>query len=320
MKDRVVCPFYGKSDDLCDVGCGYISPHDVNMIIKYCSTHHTECMKFRELEERYPVLLAAAVREANEATTGEPAVWKGPQGPPEVKPFRINWPLPFLLHWVSAFNSQTFNQQKETNTMANQNVQVSSSALALHDTTANPAPLGLLGFGMTTVLLNLHNAGFFGLDAMILGMGIFYGGLGQILVGIMEWKKNNTFGATAFTSYGLFWLSLVALIVLPKTGFGAAPQASAMTAYLAMWGLFSAVLFIGTFRLNKALVFVFGSLTILFGLLVAAEATGNPMLKTIAGYEGIVCGLSAIYTGMAQVMNEVYGRTVAPLGDLKKAA
>ena len=320
MKDRVVCPFYAKSDDLCDVGCGYISPHDVNMIIKYCSTHHVECMKFRELEERYPVLLAAAVREANEATAGEPAVWQGPQGPPEVKPFRINWPLPFLLHWVSAFNRQTFNQQKETTTMANQNVQVSNSALALHDTTANPAPLGLLGFGMTTVLLNLHNAGFFALDAMILGMGIFYGGLGQILVGIMEWKKNNTFGATAFTSYGLFWLSLVALIVLPKTGFGAAPQASAMTAYLAMWGLFSAVLFIGTFRLNKALVFVFGSLTILFGLLVAAEATGNPMLKTIAGYEGIVCGLSAIYTGMAQVMNEVFGRTVAPLGDLKKAA
>ena len=142
--------------------------------------------------------------------------------------------------------------------MANQTI--ASSSLSLHDTTANPAPLGLLGFGMTTILLNLHNAGFFGFDAMILGMGIFYGGLGQILVGIMEWKKNNTFGATAFTSYGLFWLSLVALVILPKTGFGAAPQASAMVAYLSMWGLFSAVLFIGTFRLNKALVFVFGTL------------------------------------------------------------
>jgi succinate-acetate transporter protein len=200
--------------------------------------------------------------------------------------------------------------------MANQTI--ASSSLSLHDTTANPAPLGLLGFGMTTVLLNLHNAGFFALDAMILGMGIFYGGLGQILVGIMEWKKNNTFGATAFTSYGLFWLSLIALIVLPKTGFGQAPQASAMVAYLTMWGLFSAVLFIGTFRISRALVFVFGSLTILFFLLAAGDATGNATLKTIAGYEGIVCGLSAIYTGMAQVMNEVFGRTVAPLGVYKK--
>ena len=319
-ENRLVCHFYGKSDDLCDVGCGYISPHDVNVIIKYCSSHHADCMKFQELAERYPVLLAATVRETAAEPPVKPAARRRPGGKPVVKPFRVKWPLPYLFQYVSTFNRQTFNQEKEAAIMANQNVQVSSSPLALHDTTANPAPLGLLGFGMTTVLLNLHNAGFFALDAMILGMGIFYGGLGQILVGIMEWKKNNTFGATAFTSYGLFWLSLVALIVLPKTGFGAAPQASAMTAYLAMWGLFSAVLFIGTFRLNKALVFVFGSLTLLFALLAAAEATGNPMVKMIAGYEGIACGLSAIYTGMAQVMNEVFGRTVAPLGEAKKAS
>ncbi|PLX85399.1 MAG: hypothetical protein C0617_04735 [Desulfuromonas sp.] len=196
---------------------------------------------------------------------------------------------------------------------------VNASSLALHDTTANPAPLGLLGFGMTTVLLNLHNAGFFPLDTMILGMGIFYGGIGQILVGIMEWKKNNTFGATAFTSYGLFWLSLIALIVLPKTGWGEAPQPSAMTAYLTMWGLFTAVLFLGTFKLSRALQFVFGSLMILFFMLAAADATGNHALKTLAGWEGVLCGLSAIYTGMAQVLNEVFGRTVAPLGEVRKA-
>ncbi len=195
--------------------------------------------------------------------------------------------------------------------------QMSTSNLALNDTTANPAPLGLLGFGMTTVLLNLHNAGFFPLDAMILGMGIFYGGIGQIIVGIMEWKKNNTFGATAFTSYGLFWLSLVALIILPKTGFGQAPDASAMVAYLTMWGLFTAVLFIGTLRLNRALQVVFASLTVLFFLLAIGDATESHLIKTIAGWEGIFCGLSAIYTGLAQVLNEVYGRTVAPLGILK---
>ncbi len=94
----------------------------------------------------------------------------------------------------------------------------------LKDTTANPAPLGLLGFGMTTVLLNLHNAGFFELNSMILAMGICYGGAAQVIAGIMEWKKNNTFGATAFTSYGFFWLSLVALIVLPKLTFITRPH------------------------------------------------------------------------------------------------
>ena len=94
----------------------------------------------------------------------------------------------------------------------------------IKDTTANPAPLGLLGFGMTTVLLNLHNAGFFELNSMILAMGICYGGLAQVIAGSMEWKKGNTFAATAFISYGLFWLSLVTLIILPKSGLGAASE------------------------------------------------------------------------------------------------
>ena len=96
------------------------------------------------------------------------------------------------------------------------------------DLTANPAPLGLLGFGMTTVLLNLHNAGLIALGSMILAMGIFYGGLAQVIAGIQEWKKNNTFGATAFTSYGMFWLSLVALLFLPKLGLADATTKEAM--------------------------------------------------------------------------------------------
>jgi len=79
----------------------------------------------------------------------------------------------------------------------------------IKDTTANPAPLGLAAFGMMTVLLNLHNAGAYGLGSMVLGMGICYGGMAQVIAGIMEWKKGNTFGTTAFCSYGLFWLSFV---------------------------------------------------------------------------------------------------------------
>jgi uncharacterized protein len=185
------------------------------------------------------------------------------------------------------------------------------------DTTSNPAPLGLLGFGMTTVLLNLHNAGFYTLDTMILAMGIFYGGTAQVIAGIMEWKKGNTFGTTAFTSYGFFWLTLVALLVLPKMQWGAAPENAAMIAYLCMWGLFTGAMFIGTLKLNRALQFVFASLTILFFLLAIGDATGDATIKKIAGYEGIICGLSAMYTAMAQVLNEVYRKTVLPLGPVQ---
>lgn len=187
----------------------------------------------------------------------------------------------------------------------------------MKDTTANPAPLGLMGFGMTTVLLNMHNAGFFTLGSMILSMGIFYGGLAQVFAGIMEWKKGNTFGTTAFTSYGFFWLSLVALLVMPKIGWGNAPEKSAMAAYLFMWGMFTAVMFIGTLKVNKALQFVFASLTLLFFLLALGDVTGSVTITKIAGYEGMICGVSAIYTALAQVINELSGRTVAPLWPVK---
>ncbi|WCT10265.1 acetate uptake transporter [Mucilaginibacter jinjuensis] len=179
---------------------------------------------------------------------------------------------------------------------------------------ANPAPLGLCAFGMTTVLLNLHNAGFFEMNSMIFAMGLFYGGLAQVIAGIIEAKKNNTFGLTAFTSYGFFWLSLVGLLVMPKLGWVAPASESAMIAYLSIWGLFTFCLFFGTLRLNRALQFVFASLTVLFFLLVAGDATGNPAIKHLAGYEGIICGLSAVYTGIANVLNEVYGKTVLPIG------
>ena len=129
---------------------------------------------------------------------------------------------------------------------------MNESVTQIKDTTGNPAPLGLLGFGMTTVLLNLHNAGFYELNSMILAMGICYGGAAQIVAGIMEWRKGNTFATTAFLSYGLFWLSLVTLIILAKLGWATPSNDTAMAAYLAMWGLFTAVMFIATLRLHVA--------------------------------------------------------------------
>lgn len=181
---------------------------------------------------------------------------------------------------------------------------------------ANPAPLGLAGFGMTTVLLNLHNAGFYSLDSMILAMGLAYGGLAQILAGIMEYRRGNTFGTTAFCSYGLFWWSLVALILLPNVPFLQIqqPLEVATASYFFLWGLFTGLMFFGTLKTNRALQFVFFSLTVLFFLLTARDLSGSTELGTVAGFEGIVCGLSAIYLALAEVINEAHGKTILPVG------
>ncbi|WP_410497625.1 acetate uptake transporter [Chitinibacter sp. S2-10] len=189
-----------------------------------------------------------------------------------------------------------------------------ANTFTINDTSANPAPLGLMGFGMTTVLLNLHNIGLFELNAMILAMGIFYGGIAQVIAGVLESKKNNTFGMTAFTSYGLFWLSLAALIVMPTMGIAVKATAGAMSAYLLMWGIFTALMFVATLRMNRVTQIIFGSLTVLFFLLAYGDYTENHLITRIAGFEGVACGAVAIYSAMAQVINEVYGREVLPMG------
>jgi uncharacterized protein len=194
----------------------------------------------------------------------------------------------------------------------------SESETVMADKLANPAPLGLLGFGMTTVLLNLHNSGLYPLGSMILAMGLVYGGLAQVIAGVMEFKRGNTFGTLAFSSYGLFWWSLVILLLLPNftllSPAVTAADDTAMAAYFFMWGMFTLLMFIGTIKKNHALQFVFGSLVVLFFLLTAVRLTGDTgLLLTITGIEGIICGSSAIYTGIAEVLNETYERTVLPL-------
>ena len=193
-----------------------------------------------------------------------------------------------------------------------------TTSIKIIDTSANPAPLGLLGFGLTTVFLNLANAGLIPLSSMIMGMGIFVGGIAQIIAGILESKKNNTFGTVAFTAYGAFWITLVAIWVMPKMGMAEPADAISMGWFLTLWGIFSLGMFVGTFKISCALQFVFGTLVILFALLAIADFTGIHQIKVIAGYEGIVCGLGAIYTCLAQILNELYGRQLLPLGVVKK--
>lgn len=197
----------------------------------------------------------------------------------------------------------------------------------MNEKLANPAPLGLLGFGMTTVLLNLHNAGLFELSSMVLAMGIAYGGLAQVIAGIMEYRKGNTFGTVAFTSYGLFWWSLVMLFVFPRISFWDASSTSplnqsseaAMAAYFFMWGLFTFVMFFGTLKTNRALQFVFMSLAILFFLLSIRDAFGiSGLYAQLVGIEGTVCGFSAVYLALAEVLNESHGKAVLFIGEVAK--
>jgi len=177
---------------------------------------------------------------------------------------------------------------------------------------ANPAPLGLLGFGMTTCLLNIHNAGFIPLSIVIIAMGFALGGAAQIIAGIMEFCKGNTFGATAFTAYGFFWWSLILIWINPFKGINAADPKS-MGYYLLLWGIFTLFMFIGTFKHNRTTQLVFGSLTVLFFLLAAGDFTGIEQIHTVAGYVGILCGVSAIYNAIAQVVNQEFGKTVLKL-------
>lgn len=174
---------------------------------------------------------------------------------------------------------------------------------------ANPAPLGLLGFGMTTVLLSLHNADVLALDGVTLAMGIFVGGLAQVLAGIMEYKNGNTFGTVAFTLYGMFWLTFVAT----HAGIeGMSGSGETLGTWLLLWGILTLFLFIGTLKGRKSLMFVFATLTVTFFLLSAGNLGAVDGLVMAGGAVGVVCGLAAMYTAFAEVLAEQHGREILP--------
>jgi len=228
----------------------------------------------------------------------------------------LNMRLYYLLRFVSVICLLYFNamlsRHRFSHTTRN-GVTMEQGKLA------NPAPLGLMGFGMTTVLLNIHNAGYFPIGSMILSMGIFYGGIAQIIAGVLEYKKGNTFGLTAFVSYGFFWLSLVFILLMKVFVKDVLVDSEVyMGWYLFIWGVFTFFMWFGTFGKNKAIQFVFLSLTILFVLLALRDWIGSGVVGTVAGYEGILCGASAIYLAMAEVLSEAFGREVLPIGSPKK--
>lgn len=171
---------------------------------------------------------------------------------------------------------------------------------AEQEATAAPAAT-LIALGLTTMLLSLQHAGFFPFGAAALGVGLFYGALGQIAAGLAAWKKHNAFGAILGTAFGLFWLSQIAMVVLPETGFGRSPQPSALSSYLALWGLFTTVLFTGAGRFGRELQIFLAMLGLFLLLLAAGAAAASPLLNAVAGGEGIACGLAGIYAGIVRL-------------------
>jgi succinate-acetate transporter protein len=177
---------------------------------------------------------------------------------------------------------------------------------------ANPAPLGLFGFALTTWLLSMVNTGLLPATSMgiILAMAFAFGGTAQFLAGLMEMANGNTFGFVAFCGYGSFWWSFA--LFAKFLGTGVPPAAVGW--YLLLWGAFTFAMWIGTFALNRALFLIFLALWITFALLGLAPLLGRPELGVIGGYGGLITAALAFYLGAADIINEAHGRVLLPVG------
>jgi uncharacterized protein len=191
--------------------------------------------------------------------------------------------------------------------------ETSRNDLFLIDNTANPSPLGLCAFGMTTLMLSLHNMGVTALASPIIAMAILYGGLAQVIVGIMEWKKNNTFGLLTFGSFGFFWICFATLLMLPALGVSKAPGPSELAVFLGLWGIFAFGLFICSLKMHKTLQITLLALVVTFALLVIAQLTASSTVLILGGVVGVITGAIAFYMGFGQVINEVFGKKLVPL-------
>lgn len=309
MKNGILCSFYGKDIECCDVGCDYISSSDVTTIIRYCSADYRACSRYQELAHPFPGRSRARVE--NSSVLESPRLVErrpvAPAGEPLIKPFQVKWSLPSLWHRVSMRSVlESAPMAGPVSAASASGVRVAAPVSA--ESAPAPLPIGLLGFGAATILLNLHLSGIFSLGAVLITMGIFYAGFAQVVSGFIEWRRNNTFGATAFTAYGLFCMALVAVAVMTRIGLAPAPSSSATAASLGLWSLVSATLFLGALRLSKMLRLLFALLTLSFVLLSLGHAVDFAPLKLIAGYGGMLTGALAVGTGLVRVVKGVYGR------------
>lgn len=180
---------------------------------------------------------------------------------------------------------------------------------------ANPAPLGLAGFGITTLVLSLINSNLIsGTDVpVVLGMALAYGGIAQFMAGMWEFRGGNVFGAAAFSTYGAFWISYFFLVSFDAKLIPAAHASHAIGAYLWAWGLITAIFFLCTFRAPRLLSTLFLLLTATYVLLAVGADGGSTTVTHIGGYVGIATAANALYLVLAFIMEGVYERPILPV-------
>lgn len=261
MQDTEVCPYYDNDEDVCDVGCGYITSHDASMIIKFCSCQYQDCHKYRELADRL--------------SHKQPI-------PPASKPQVLNRPV------AHCDNMPVF---------------------------------GLFCYGITAACYAADKLPMLSLNLHLLAIILMLGAIGQISAGLNSLRSNplvaidhistrlispksNPLRAVAFTGLGLFWLSILALDILPRAGYGSVPRPLAMMGYFAMWGMFCLIICQGLEQLTRTCRVVF-ALTAAFLLMLAlAQATGNTAFLHSSAVIGLASSLPGLFLGLRYISSE----------------
>jgi uncharacterized protein len=183
---------------------------------------------------------------------------------------------------------------------------------------ANPGPLGLAAFALTTFVLSMFNTGLLsaGGEPVVFGLALAYGGLAQLLAGMWEFRAGNTFGATAFTSYGAFWLSYWAFVEFFEKSIPKADAGHAVGLYLIAWGIFTAYMFVASLRTTAAVALVLVLLALTFLVLGVGNAGAHSGIVKVGGWIGLAAALAAWYASFAEVTNATFGRTVLPVRPL----
>ncbi len=185
---------------------------------------------------------------------------------------------------------------------------------------ADPGPLGLGAFALTTFVLSMFNAHLVasGGEPVVLGLALAYGGLAQVLAGMWEFRTGNTFGAVAFTSFGAFWLSFFVYVQFLASSVPAADAGHAVGLYLIAWGIFTLYMFVASLRTTTAIAVVLALLAATFFLLGFGNSGGHETIIKIGGWFGLATAAAAWYASFAGVTNSTFGRVVLPVGPLKR--
>jgi succinate-acetate transporter protein len=207
-----------------------------------------------------------------------------------------------------------------TDATGGRTAQDTAAATPASFTIANPGPLGLAAFALTTFVLSMFNSGLVssGGEPVVFGLALAYGGLAQVLAGMWEFRTGNTFGATAFTSYGAFWLSFWAFVQFFEDKVPKADAGHAVGLYLIAWGIFTSYMFVASLRTTGAIALVFILLAVTFIVLGIGNSGGNDSIIKLGGWIGLATALAAWYASFAEVTNATFGRTVFPVRPLKR--